>query len=125
MEIVNNLVTSGCKIAIATTDRSNRANIAMHEIGLGGKIDLIIGADRVSETKPDPEMVFLILETLKMEKNQTLMIGDAITDIEMGNRAGLAGTIAVLTGQTPPNILKENTPYVINSVADIGVIVDE
>lgn len=124
-EIINNLVASGCKIAIATTDRSHRAALAMDEMGLGKKIDLIIGADQVSETKPDPEMVFLILDTLKIKKSQTLMIGDAITDIEMGNRAGLAGSIAVLTGQTPQNILKKNTPYVINSVADLGVTVHE
>jgi phosphoglycolate phosphatase len=120
-EVVGNLVASGCKIAIATTDRSGRAALAMQEMGLGGEIDLVIGADRVSETKPNPEMIFQILKTLKITKDQALMVGDAITDIEMGNHAGLAGTIAVLTGQTPKEILKKNTPFVISSVADIKV----
>jgi len=120
-EVISSLSESGCRIAIATTDRSGRASLAMDSMGLGRMIDLVIGADNVSETKPDPEMIFLILKTLHVQKDEALMIGDAITDIEMGNRAGLAGTIAVLTGQTPKEILERNTPFIINSVADISV----
>lgn len=121
-ELIKTLSSAKCRIAIATTDRSGRASMAMDAMGFGDMIDLVVGADRVAETKPDPEMLFLILETLGIGKDQTLVVGDAITDIEMGNRAKVAGAIAVLSGQTQKEILEKNTPYVIGSVADIGVI---
>ena len=119
--LVENLSLAGCRIAIATTDRSYRADLAMEALGFRKKIDLVVGADCVSEPKPNPEMIYLILDTLRLEKSQALMVGDAITDVEMGCRAGLIGTVGVLTGQTSREDLQHLTPYIISSVADITV----
>jgi phosphoglycolate phosphatase len=122
--LVENLSSAGCRIAIATTDRSYRADLAMEALGFRKKIDLVIGADYVSEPKPNPEMIYYILDTLRVEKSQALMVGDAITDVEMGCRAGLIGTVGVLTGQTSREDLQQITPYIIGSVADMTVTPD-
>jgi phosphoglycolate phosphatase len=124
-ELVNTLSRFECKIAIATTDRSYRATLALKALGLNEKVDLIVGADCVSETKPNPEMIYYILDKLNVEKRHALMVGDAITDVDMGGRAGLSGTIGVLTGQTPKEILKKSTPHIIESVSQIDVIQDD
>ena len=121
-ELVDLLSKNGCKIAIATTDRSYRAALAMKAMGFDKKIDLIVGADCVSEPKPSPEMVYYILDKIRAEKSQTLMVGDAITDVEMGISAGLTGTVGVLTGQTSQEKLEKITPFVIGSIAQIKVI---
>lgn len=121
-ELVDLLKKNGCKIAIATTDRSYRAALAMIAMGFDKNIDLIVGADDVSEPKPNPEMVYYILEKMMVEKSHTLMVGDAITDVEMGISAGLIGTVGVLTGQTSKDKLEKITPFVIESVAHINII---
>jgi phosphoglycolate phosphatase-like HAD superfamily hydrolase len=120
-ELINSLVRAGGKIAVATTDRSNRALLAMRILGFDGKIDFIIGSDSVSESKPDPEMVNLILQHLNVKQINALMVGDASTDIQMGVNAGLRGSIGVLTGLTRESELRTLTPYIINSIADMSV----
>jgi phosphoglycolate phosphatase len=120
-EFVRTLAEHGCRIAIATTDRASRGELAMECLGIDRYISLIIGADMVKNTKPDPEMVYLILQQLNVEKGHALMVGDAITDVQMGVDAGLLGTIAVLTGFTKESELKKITPYIISSVATMRV----
>jgi phosphoglycolate phosphatase-like HAD superfamily hydrolase len=123
-ELLDSLTSAGCRIAIATTDRSYRAVLAMDTLGFMKNIDLVAGADLVSEPKPSPEMIYYILDTLRIEKSQALMVGDAITDVEMGCRAGLIGTVGVLTGQTSREDLQQIIPYIIGSVADMTVSPD-
>ena len=121
-ELIDLLSKNECKIAIATTDRSYRAELAMKTMGFDKNIDLIVGADCVSEPKPSPEMINYILDKIKVEKSHALMVGDAITDIEMGISAGLTGTVGVLTGQTSKDKLEKITPFIFESVAQIKVI---
>jgi phosphoglycolate phosphatase len=119
-ELLDRLYKCRCKAAIATTDRYHRSKFGMEYVGFDKKINMIVGADNVKKTKPDPECIFIITDKLKVDPSQVIMIGDTSVDIETGNAACLAGCIAVLTGQTPKNILYSSTPHVVDSVADIG-----
>jgi phosphoglycolate phosphatase len=120
-EIISALHGLQCKIAIATTDRSYRAVLAMKKLDFADKIDLIVGTDMVKRAKPDPEMVRYILEKLDVRREHALVIGDAETDIQMGSSAGVKASIGVLTGLTPRNELQRYTPYIIDSVAQLRV----
>jgi len=120
--LFGDLRNAGCRIAIATADRGSRADMAMKHLGLAGYIDFTLGADHVKNAKPSPEMVFAILAHLQMDSEHTLLVGDAETDIEMGNRAGLRGSIGVATGLTSAEKLRTITPYVIQDLSAIRVI---
>ena len=120
-DIVNELSQNGCKIAIATTDVTERAKLAMEFLGIGNKIDLVTGADMVGNSKPDPEMVYVILDTLNIDRSKAVIVGDAITDVQLGINAGLKASIGVLTGLSNANELRKLTPYIITSVE--GLIV--
>lgn len=52
-------------------------------------------ADCTHQPKPDPEMILSAAERFEIDLNRSWMIGDADRDIEMGQGAGLAGTIRV------------------------------
>jgi HAD superfamily hydrolase (TIGR01549 family) len=120
-DLVRALSARGCQVAIATTDRAPRAALAMDCLGIGSEVDLIVGADMVKNTKPDPEMVDQILRRLGIGREHALMVGDAITDVRMGVSAGLLGTVAVLTGFTKASDLRAVTPYIVESVAALKV----
>lgn len=115
-ELLESLSSKGCKIAIATTDISERAKMAMDYLGFLPMIDFIIGADMVQKSKPDPEMIYKTLEALDISASSSVMVGDAITDIQIGLNAGLKASIAVLTGLSPESDLHKLTPYVVESV---------
>lgn len=46
--------------------------------------------------KPDPAMVLTAADALDIDLSRSWMIGDADRDIEMGQRAGLAGTMRLV-----------------------------
>lgn len=121
-DIVNTLSENGCKIAIATTDVTKRAKLAMEFLGIADKIDFIAGADMVSNSKPDPEMVYVILNTLNIDRSNAVIVGDAITDVQLGINANLKASIGVLTGLSSYEQFKIITSHVINEVSDMKIV---
>ena len=120
-DLFDTLASSSCQIAIATTDLSERARLVMNHLGLGNRIDFIVGADMVTRTKPHTEMLEMILQELGKSPSQAVIVGDAPTDIKMGIEAGLRAAIGVASGMTPIEELKAITPYVVSDISDIVV----
>ena len=119
--MIDTLKKKKCKIAVATTDKTERAELAMKHLGVLNKIDAIIGDDMVKNSKPFPDMVNLILNKLRVENKNAVMVGDAITDVEMGINAGLLASIGVCSGLTPRDKLRGKTKYVIDDISKIGI----
>lgn len=120
--LVDALHANGCRVAIATVDISQRAQIAVDFLGFGDKIDLVVGADQVARPKPAPDMIHLILKTLDIKPSQAVMIGDALTDIQMGINAGLKASIGVLSGFATAEQLRTLTPFVARDASEITVL---
>jgi HAD superfamily hydrolase (TIGR01549 family) len=117
--LFDSLKKNSCKIAIATTDRTERAQLAMEHLKIADQIDLIVGADMISNTKPDPEMANLILSKLNVPRDRAIMVGDAMSDVALGVNAGLKASIGVLTGLSAEEELKGVTKHVVQSIAEI------
>jgi phosphoglycolate phosphatase len=114
-----------CKIALATTDISDRAQKAMAHLGMMGFVDAIVGADGVEKPKPDPGVVFTICDRLGLESKHCIMVGDAESDVLSGLHAGCLAAIGVETGLTPRTRLLELTPLVISDIGKIIVRGDQ
>ncbi|MEA3493445.1 MAG: HAD family hydrolase [Candidatus Margulisiibacteriota bacterium] len=121
-DLIDTLHAKGCKTAIATTDKTERAKLSMDFLGLSEKMSFVIGADGVELSKPAPDMIDLISQELKIAKNRMVMVGDAETDIKMGNNAKVKASIAVCSGITPREQLQNLTNYVIDDVSQIKVV---
>lgn len=119
--LLKDLHESGCKVAIATSDRTARAELAIQHLNLLQYIDLIVGADRINVPKPDPETVTYILDTLHGDLQSTVVIGDTDVDMELGIRSGVKACIGVCSGTVPCEDLRKKTPYVIENVGHISV----
>jgi len=121
-QLIEGLYKSNCKIAIATTDKTERAKLAMDFLGLSEKIDIVVGEDMVKNCKPYPDMVNLILKELTIKKRNAVIVGDAIADVEMGIHAGLKASIGVCSGLTSREILLKKTNYVLEDISKILLI---
>ncbi|HSO63099.1 MAG TPA: HAD family hydrolase [Desulfobacterales bacterium] len=111
----------GCRVALATVDVSRRARLAMEFMGVSGTLDLVVGGEEVARSKPDPEMVHIILDRLGVDRSQAVMVGDALNDVQMGANAGLAASIGVLTGFATAEQLRALTPFVAQDVSKLAV----
>lgn len=121
-ELFGALVEHSCRIAIATTDKTERAKLSMNFLNLSEKVDFVIGADGVENPKPASDMIDLTLEKLKLDKSDAVMVGDAETDIRMGINAGVKACIAVCSGITPREQLTQLTNYVVEDISNIEVL---
>ncbi|MCO5496158.1 HAD family hydrolase [Enterococcus innesii] len=69
----------------------------------------IIGSDAVSHYKPHPEGINQLVTQYQFEPTKTIMVGDAIFDIQMGKAAGVK-TIAVTWGSHNAKKLSAEKP---------------
>lgn len=121
IELLRQIKSRDCKIAIATTDKTERARLAMRFLGIEDLVDLAVGADKVKNSKPAPDILDIIVRDLDMEPSNSVMVGDAETDIQMGINAGFKASIAVCSGLTGKDILSELTPYVLEDISKIKI----
>jgi phosphoglycolate phosphatase len=56
-------------------------------------------------SKPDPQMLFEIMDELGSEPSRTLMIGDTVHDLQMAKNAGVAGVAVSYGAQQLENLL--------------------
>jgi phosphoglycolate phosphatase-like HAD superfamily hydrolase len=119
--VLANLHEYGCKIAIATSDRTERARRALDHLNLLRYIDLVVGVDQITFPKPDPETVAVIRDSLHTDLRHIVVVGDTDIDMELGARAGVKACIGVSSGSAPREVLMAKTPYVLDNVGQIGV----
>jgi phosphoglycolate phosphatase len=122
VSLMGALRKGGCRVALATVDVSRRARLAMEFMGASDTLDLIVGGDEVARSKPDPEMVRLILDRLGAAPSQAVMVGDALTDVQMGRNAGLKASVGVLSGFATAEQLRALTPFVARDVSELTVL---
>jgi phosphoglycolate phosphatase len=94
----------------------------MEFMGVSSALDLVVGGEEVSRSKPDPEMIHLILDRLRVDRSQAVMVGDALNDVQMGLNAGLKASIGVLTGFATAEQMRGLTSYVAQDVSELAVL---
>ncbi len=66
----------------------------------------LFGGDSLARQKPDPLPLLETLQRLGVSKNEAVMIGDGLPDMQAAKAAGLRA-IGLEFGYTPPGLLKE------------------
>ncbi|MDD5691367.1 MAG: HAD family hydrolase [Candidatus Omnitrophica bacterium] len=122
VSLLEKIKKNGGLIAVATTDRTDRAVLAMKILGVDSLIDSIVGADQVKESKPAPEMLKIISQELRVGLQETIMVGDAETDIRMGINAGCLASVGVYSGITEREVLEKLTKHIIPDVSHMRVL---
>lgn len=87
-KLVNDL-SSDFTLAVATNANSTFAKKMLDHVGIGKHFETILGYDSVEKAKPNPEMVYKILDTHDIQKNNAQLIGDSHKDIIAADKAGV------------------------------------
>ncbi len=89
------LVENGFMLGIATNGVTRITEALLSGLGLRSLFKVIIGADRVENAKPAPDMIILGAQEADTSVEEVLFVGDQPSDIEAGNRAGVLASISV------------------------------
>jgi len=78
-----------------------------------------------SQVKPHPFMILSLMEKAGVEKEETVMVGDAKHDVEMAQNAGVT-PIVVLTGHLSRKEAEEmGVKYIIEDVTKLETILEQ
>jgi phosphoglycolate phosphatase len=80
----------GHLLAVATGKSRRGLDEALHDSALDGLFDATRTADETA-SKPDPRMLFELMDELQAAPARTLMIGDTTHDLQLAANAGVAG----------------------------------
>jgi D-glycero-D-manno-heptose 1,7-bisphosphate phosphatase len=91
---------------IVTRDKAEEINVQLLKMirAAGGRIDGTFMCphtpeDRCACRKPQPGLLFQAAQALSLDLSQSILIGDALSDIAAGQAAGIPTTILVQTGR--------------------------
>lgn len=101
----------GIPLAIATTKMTFMAVQVMEKLKVSHRFALIHGSDGIPH-KPDPTVLYQVLNTLKLSAPKSWMVGDTVYDIQAGKAAGMR-TCAVTYGIGHRDDLAAQKPYLL------------
>jgi phosphoglycolate phosphatase len=83
-------------LSVATNAPTKFAQTILSHLNVAELFDVIIGADKVNASKPDPKMLYNILNFYSFDKNRdsAWMVGDNSKDIQSALNAGINSMFA-------------------------------
>ena len=122
IELIERLRANGCKTAVV----SNKGDFAVQELVeqyFSGLLDCAVGERAGVRTKPAPDSVNAVLEQLRVNRADTVYIGDSDVDIDTAKNAGM-DSISVLWGFRDREFLVEHGAVrLVGTPREIGDIV--
>jgi HAD superfamily hydrolase (TIGR01509 family) len=96
LDLINELLDNGIKIAIASSNRKEFIMEDLGLIGLEGKFPVIVSCDDVEKHKPEPDVFLVAAEKLDVIPSDCVVIEDALAGVEAAKKAGMK-VIALVT----------------------------
>lgn len=116
LEVLQTFKNKGVKIGVATNAPTKFAVTMLHSLRVDEYFELIVGADKVEHSKPDPAMLQAILKHCHYkEGDKAWMVGDNSKDMQAAHSAGIDAVFAAwgfssygeydVVAQTPQTLL--------------------
>jgi HAD superfamily hydrolase (TIGR01509 family) len=126
-ETVGGLAAAGIRLGIVTSTPRRNIDFKLRQLqrnGILNQFGAIVTASDVRLKKPAPDAMIACCQQLGVRLENSVYVGDSRSDIQSGKSAGMK-TIAVLSGFDDLDTLCREMPdAVIDSVAELGTVVD-
>lgn len=122
-ELMHSLKDNGAHQYIVTANIQSEAEELLERFGIYDCIDSIIGAQNtLAESKT--ERAKALFESLNIDKNDAIFIGDTLHDLETANALGI-DCVLVSYGHQGKKLLEEHNAFVVDSMKDIEQIIND
>ncbi len=106
--------------AVATSDDRGPTERTLRALGVADEFAALACADDGFPNKPAPDPVIRLCARVGVGPDRTAVVGDSPADLRMARAAGVARTIAVLTGVGDRATLEPLADVVLDSIADLA-----
>jgi phosphoglycolate phosphatase len=110
---------AGLKIAVATMDDRAPTEATLAHMGVLDLVDALVCADDGLAPKPAPDMVAALCRRTGIEPAQAVVVGDSLTDLQMGRAAGVGMVVGVRSGVASADMLAADADFVLESVTEL------
>jgi HAD superfamily hydrolase (TIGR01549 family) len=96
VELLRHLRRANIPHGIATSGKRAEIKSSLKTLSLR-QGTIVIDGDMVAKVKPEPDLFLACQQTLKVKRDQCVVVGDAVWDIHAARRSGIL-SVALLTG---------------------------
>jgi phosphoglycolate phosphatase len=124
IETLKELRKMDLKTALCTINSSNSTEHILKRFKISPYFDTVIPRNHVAKYKPNPEHCNLALKALGVSAEETLIVGDSITDIQAAKEIK-AVSVGLSTGvSTPDQLIKAGANYLMTSITDLPTLIE-
>lgn len=122
-EMLKYLKKQGFLLGVVTTKYKEAAYLGLDLFNITQYFDVVIGENDVKKSKPDPEGILCALKKLNCQEGY--YVGDNVTDIQAGKRAGVKTVGVKWSPKGYQLIEKENPNLLINDYKEFMEYIKE
>lgn len=121
-EALDFLEGQGVPMGCVTNKAARFTKPLLERLGFGGRFGIVLSGDSLPKKKPDPMPLLHASDHFGVSPDESLLIGDSISDVEAGRAAGFT-VIAVTYGYNHGMDIREAEPdAAIDSLAELGTL---
>lgn len=123
-DVFSNLKNNGMRIFLATADDEYLTDICLQKLGIKKYFDEIFADDGIHRCKPDPYYINKIVDRYNIERDELVMVGDTMTDINFA-RNGEIMAVGVASNKLDKSIIKKGAAVVISDISQLTNVLNE
>lgn len=110
---------SGKELFILSSNSSTTIKRHLERFHLDHLFSEIVGSDMVKNFKPNPESVNRVVKDFHLDRNHSVMIGDARYDLQMGKNATVKTCGATWGAYDVDSLRNEHPTYLVNKPSQL------
>ena len=122
LDVLNELYVAGKPLFVVSSKSTLVLLRNLEALHISHFFTAVIGADDVSHYKPHPEGILQLVDRFNLDKNDTMMIGDATFDIQMAHAAGVASCGVSWGSHGTDKLAAEKPTYLIHDMRELLAI---
>ena len=123
-EALEFLKTTGVKIGCVTNKASEFTLPILRDLGIADYFETVLCGDMVERKKPDPQPLLMSAEKLGVAPEDSMMLGDSMSDVKAARAAGFAIVCMSYGYNHGEDIRDYNPDAVVDSMVEIKDIID-
>lgn len=118
-DVLKELTNCHKHLFVVSSKHSNALIRNLEQLDIKKYFEDVSGSDNVSNYKPHPEGILSLIEKHHINPNESIRIGDAIFDIQMGQSAHIQTAAVSWGAHDIQELRKEHPDYILTKPIDI------
>lgn len=118
-DLLRSMHDRGLTVVLATSSPEDLLDVFRAKIDADDVVDVVVTADDIRAAKPEPDVFAVALAKAELERDRTVVLGDAVWDAKASARAGLPCVGLETGGFSRPELEHEGVVAVYRDPADL------